>query len=81
MPQKQNPIDIRFLDDNVGRAIRTGNNAAWMCPCGRRQPLLGYSSSGNPPGEAAVVACPDCGRRYQVLALTNKGVPTRVKEL
>jgi hypothetical protein len=81
MPQEQHSIDIRFLDGKVATAIRTGNNAAWMCACERRAPLLGYSSSGDPPGENAVVVCPDCGRRFQVVAPTNRAVPTHVREI
>ena len=63
MPQAQEPIPLLFEDGTEGRAVATGNNAAWMCRCGRKLPLLGRSGT----SEGVRVDCPDCPRSYFVV--------------
>jgi hypothetical protein len=38
--QTQHDIPVRFTDGAEGLAVRTGNNAAWLCVCPRKQPGL-----------------------------------------
>lgn len=51
----------------VKQAIATGNNAAWLCPCGRALPLVGRSGSVKGTSENTEVKCPSCARAYFVL--------------
>ena len=81
MPQAQHDIPLYWASGHEGRAARTGNHAAWMCLCGRERPLLGYSDRGDSGSDAAVVACPDCGRRFRVVSPAARGVPSHVREL
>ena len=62
MAQEQRRVLLRLDDGTTGQAAATGNNAAWMCPCGRALPLVGRSD----PSRAGEVICPDCGRKYAV---------------
>ena len=48
-------------DDVVASAL--GNNAAWLCSCGRKTPLIGSLMIAR--GE---VSCPSCGQQYRVVA-------------
>ena len=81
MTQAQHEIPLVFKDGSKAAAVRTGNNAAWICACGRLLPLLGYSATLDSSSAASVVACPDCDRRYRVVATAARGVPTEVREL
>ena len=63
MPQAQESVPLVFDDSTEGIAVATGNNAAWMCRCGRKVPLLGRSGN----SEAARVDCPECPRSYLVV--------------
>lgn len=65
MPQYLRNIPLQLRDGPAQEAVAVGNNAAWLCPCGRRLPLLGRTHGS--PGEAPAnfrVACPDCKREY-----------------
>ena len=42
--QKIEPIELVYKPEHAPRATRNGNNAAWMCWCGNREPLLGRRS-------------------------------------
>ena len=45
MPQEQKLVPLRLASGEEAEAVATGNNAAWLCPCGYRLPLLGYSTT------------------------------------
>ena len=83
MPQQQHTIPFRLIDGSEMLARRTGNNAAWNCPCDQAVPLLGYSDAGDSESEATVIRCPNetCGRRYRVVAPGLRQVPNAVVEL
>lgn len=67
MPQAQKVIDIELSTGAKSRGIATGNNAAWLCICGRKEPLVGRSGAMGGVSEAMRVDCPDCSRRYFVV--------------
>jgi len=82
MPQAQRIVDVVLKDGSKSRGIATGNNAAWICVCGRADPLLGRTGSilGVSPG--ARVDCPSCGRKYFVApSEKNQGPVKRVLEV
>ncbi len=79
--QTQHDIPLRFADGAEGVAVRTGNNAAWLCVCPRKQPLVGYSDAVTSGRAYSVVQCPHCGRQYRVVAPGFKKVPTHVQEI
>jgi hypothetical protein len=64
MPQEQRDVEVRFLDGSKRRGIATGNNAAWLCPCGRDVPLVGRTGLASGVTDAFRVDCPDCYRAY-----------------
>ena len=66
MPQKQLSVNLIFRDGRKQPAVATGNNAAWICSCGRNLPLLGRSGSLKGASESTQVQCPDCRRHYFV---------------
>jgi hypothetical protein len=79
--QKQQDILVNFLDNTKGKCTRTGNNAAWLCQCGRQQPLIGYSDQLNSTRNYSRVICPDCKRIFRVVAPGFRRVPTHVQEI
>lgn len=79
--QEQHDIMVRFLDGTHADCARTGNNAAWACPCGRKRPLVGYSDEVSSPKDFSRVVCPDCKRAYRVVAPGIKQAPTHVEEV
>lgn len=82
MSQQQLNVSLAFADGTVGNATATGNNAAWMCRCGKRKgPLLGYSAALDDHSAAAEITCDGCGRRYLVVAPGIKQRVERVVEL
>lgn len=48
-------------------AIRTGNNAAWLCACKYKYPLVGRSGFLSGPSLSFVVQCEGCGKCYFVV--------------
>ncbi len=69
MPQKQKDIEVRMLDGSVRYGVATGNNAAWLCVCGVKKPLIGRSFqpiSEDPPSPNQVVQCFHCCKIYQI---------------
>ncbi len=80
MGQKQIEIPLQFIDGMTSRAVRTGNNAAWICSCERSEPLIGYSDTADGWPSSDVV-CPSCGRTYRVVAPAPKKVPTHIEEI
>ena len=82
MPQAQNSVPLVFQQAPAGVAAATGNNAAWQCPCGRSEPLIGRSGAvaGATPGTEVV--CPTCKCRYFVLPDGHdRAAVLRVEEL
>ena len=73
-------IDLVYKSKHAPVATRNGNNVAWMCWCGSRQPLLG----GGHFGKRNPVKCPSCGSRYRVDFGTEgevKNKPIKVVEV
>ena len=66
MPQSQLAVPLVFQQAPAGQASATGNNAAWLCPCGRAEPLLGRSGAVAGATPRTEVVCPGCKRRYFV---------------
>jgi hypothetical protein len=56
-----------MLNAQGREAVATGNNAAWLCICGRALPLLGHSGSIKGVSEGTRIDCPDCHRGYFVV--------------
>jgi hypothetical protein len=69
MPQDKKVVPIVFLDGTTGEAVAYGNNAAWLCRCGRELPLIGRSGRVHGVTDGRRVDCPapGCGRRYFVV--------------
>lgn len=67
MPQDQHLVPLVFRNGVQLLAVATGNNAAWICPCGYQEPLVGRSGAKNGPTQNTEVQCPFCSRRYFVL--------------
>jgi len=67
MAQEQRQIILKMLKGEVKHATAFGNNAAWLCICGRPLPLLGCSGSVKGPTSNTRVDCPNCHRRYFVV--------------
>lgn len=63
MPQLQKIVSLILKGRPTTQAVATGNNAAWICPCGRTLPLIGRSDN----RKGGRVICPDCNRKYQVV--------------
>lgn len=68
MSQVQNIVAVELKDGSRSRAIATGNNAAWICACGRPEPLLGRTGAITAASLGTRVDCPNCGRKYFVVA-------------
>jgi hypothetical protein len=79
--QKQHDILVHFSNGTQDNCVRTGNNAPWLCPCGRRLPLVGYSDELTSLRECSKVICPECNRVYRVVAPSFRRVPTHVQEI
>ena len=67
MPQKQRIVEVELKSGEISKAIATGNNAAWMCVCGRKDPLLGRSGLVNRLENGFRVDCPNCRCSYYVI--------------
>ena len=65
--QEQKTISLMLKSGESREAVSTGNNAAWLCLCGRGLPLIGTTLG--PPRE---VECLDCHRLY---GLIPEGIP------
>ena len=81
MPQSQFEIPLHFADGSSDIAVRTGNNAAWQCHCGRASPLIGFSDTPDSQHASSDVLCPSCGASYRVVAPGIKQVPTEVRQI
>ena len=67
MPQAQRIVEVQLKGGSKSKGIATGNNAAWLCVCGRAAPLLGRSGSIKDVSHSMRVDCPDCRRQYFVV--------------
>lgn len=67
MPKKQKIVEVMLKNGKTSKAIATGNNAAWICVCGRKKPLLGRSGLVDGFANGFRVDCPDCSRGYYVI--------------
>lgn len=67
MPQNQKSISLALNGGKSGTAVATGNNAAWICSCGRAEPLLGRSGLHRGPTPNLIVECPSCSAEYFVV--------------
>lgn len=67
MPEAKTIVPVELIGGGTSRAIATGANAAWICACGRTQPLLGRAGSLAGLSAGAGVQCPGCSRRYFVV--------------
>ncbi len=67
MPQQQKIVEVELKIGKTSKAIATGNNAAWICTCGRNVPLLGRTGLLHRLAGGFRVDCPDCNRCYQVV--------------
>ena len=56
-----------MLNAQRRQAVVTGNNAAWLCICGRTLPLVGRSGSLKGVSEGTRIDCSDCHHRYSVV--------------
>jgi DNA-directed RNA polymerase subunit RPC12/RpoP len=82
MPQEQREITLIPLQGEPRQAIATGNNAAWMCVCGRELPLLGRAFSVEAPTVNEQVQCPNCSRKYFVVPNGyNQGPVLEIREI
>jgi hypothetical protein len=81
MTQRQITVSLVLLNGQHRDAASTGNNAAWLCECSRRLPLIGRTGKLNPsPGH--IVECPDCQRKYRVVPEDKDlGRVSEVKEI
>jgi hypothetical protein len=67
MPLEQRVVPLVLQDGSQRKAVATGNNAAWNCPCGRDLPLLGRSGLASGVTNGYRVDCPSCDGRYFVV--------------
>lgn len=82
MTQTQTAVDVQLKGGRKSKAIATGNNAAWICVCGRADPLLGRSGSIKGVSEGSRIDCPNCGRKYFVVPVgKDQGAVLRVIEV
>jgi len=64
--QTQRIVSVHLLDGSLKDATATGNNAAWLCCCGRPTPLLGRTGKMT-VSQGYIVTCPHCERFYFVV--------------
>lgn len=82
MALEQRVVPLIFLQDNIGEAVATGNNAAWNCKCERKLPLLGRSGKVSGATSGYLVICPNCDHRYYVMPEgKDQGRVLHVKEV
>ncbi len=67
MSQKQRIVEVELKSGKISKAIATGNNAAWLCMCGRKEPLLGRAGQVDRLAGGFRVDCPDCKCGYYVI--------------
>lgn len=65
--QQQHTVRLVLNDGSQREAAATGNNAAWLCVCGRKLPLVGRTGHKGHSANAFRVICPDCSRQYHVV--------------
>ena len=87
--QPHSTIPVSFLLDGemhqMTAASLNGNNAAWLCVCGYRLPLIWsgrpvFAGKGVPPKPPKPVWCPECQRLYDGVT-DGDTIPTAIKEV
>ncbi len=82
MPQKQNKVEVSYLNGKKGVAIATGNNASWNCICGYQIPLIGKAYNIKGPTPKTYVECTKCMRRFYVFPKEKSfGKVDRIEEI
>jgi hypothetical protein len=82
MPQAQHIVAVELIGGRTSRAIATGGNAAWICVCGRPEPLLGRAGALTGVSSGTRVDCPGCGRKYFVVPIgEDRGRVAKVVEV
>ena len=71
--QSQESIPLEYDSGEKHCAVRNGNNAAWMCICGYRLPLIWSSFQSEMP-----TVCGGCGKKFTGKGQGNK--PERIYE-
>lgn len=71
VPLKLFTVPVHFQGGAQSLAQAEGNNAAWMCCCGRGIPLVGrcYYQF----GDTCFTVCPECSRKYRVVGMRRAG--------
>ena len=63
--QEQRTVELKMLDRSVRTATATGNNAAWLCVCGYKKPLIGRTFEATPK-VTQFVECEKCHKHYHL---------------
>ena len=65
--QKQLTVELKMRDRSVrnATATATGNNAAWLCVCGYKKPLIGRTFEATPK-VTQFVECEKCHKHYHL---------------
>ena len=58
-------VPVTFRDETTSTARAEGIDAAWLCPCGDKLPLVGRAYFQF--GHQCHTICPSCNRAYRVL--------------
>lgn len=74
-------VPLHFLDGTTKEAVATGNNAAWLCNCERKLPLLGRTGLISRDASGYNVDCPCCRSYYVVPKDKDLGKVYLVKEV
>ncbi len=76
--QAQEKIPLESSEGElIGVAVKTGNNAAWMCICGYNMPLIWAKF---PPNSKKPTICNECGKKYRGVAVGKYNPGKIVKE-
>ena len=82
MPQQQRIVEIELNNGEKSKAIATGSNAAWICKCRRKVPLLGRTGLVDRLADEFRVDCPDCKSSYYVIPDGNdQGAVLKIVEV
>lgn len=82
MMQYQKTVEVQYLDGRKSSISSSTNMAAWVCDCGRIDPLLCRSGKIVSDPDGFRIQCPDCSRNYFVEAgPNNRGSVLKVVEI
>lgn len=78
----QRIVEVRFKDGDTCSIVSESGNAAWMCKCGRIDPLIGRCGGAQNRSGDGHLTCPDCERCYRVSrAMHEKKEVLRIVEV